>query len=284
MRRSCKAHAKINLGLGVIARRGDGFHELDTIFARLQLHDLLSAESIASAGESSLQVSMPEPLPGGDLLDAGNHNLVLRAAKLYQERTGSPDAAFILTKRIPLAAGLGGGSADAAAALQLLDQLHPAGADLPLLARELGSDVPFFLTGWSAARGRGRGERLEQLGLPRRTVVLANPLVPVSSEEAYADLQNFSRRLNPAAISAALASGTNPRYVNALQSGVTRTRPQIRAVLLALRAAGLEGVLLSGSGATCFGFAHDEQHATEAALQLRTEQPGWWVHIDAVGG
>lgn len=277
------AHAKINLGLGVIARRGDGFHELDTIFARLQLHDLLSAESTGTA-ESNLQVNVPDPLPGSELLDAGEDNLVLRAASLYQERTGSPGALFTLSKRIPLAAGLGGGSADAAAALQLLDRLHPAGADLPALARELGSDVPFMLSGWNAARGRGRGERLEQLELPRRTVLLANPLVPVSSREAYSELQNFSRRLDPAAISAALADGSNPRYVNALQSGVTRTRPKIRATLLALRAVGLEGVLLSGSGATCFGLARDDQHAAAAASQLQAEQPGWWVHVDAVGG
>lgn len=277
------AHAKINLGLGVIARRGDGFHELDTIFARLELHDLLSAESSGNT-ESSLQVSVADSLPGEDLLDAGNDNLVLRAARLYQERTGSPGALFTLSKRIPLAAGLGGGSTDAAAALQLLDQLHPAEADLSMLARELGSDVPFFLSGWNAARGRGRGERLDQLELPQRTVLLTNPLMPVSSAEAYADLQNFSRRLDPAAIIAALASGSNPRYVNALQSGVTRTRPPIREVLLALRTAGLEGVLLSGSGATCFGLARDEQHADEAASQLRAEQPGWWVHVDTVGG
>jgi 4-diphosphocytidyl-2-C-methyl-D-erythritol kinase len=278
------AHAKLNLGLGVIALRGDGYHELDTVFARLALHDELTLAPASEGFQLQVEIApdVGNPLPGAALLQSED-NLILRAARLYQQATGCAGGSFMLRKRIPVAAGLGGGSADAAAALQLLDRLYPAGADLPALGRQLGSDVNFFLTGWNAARGRGRGERLEQLTLPHRPVVLANPQVPVSSGNAFAELQNFSRRLKPDLIQQGLLSFEEPRYVNALQAGVTRERPEIRQVLQALRAAGLLGVLLSGSGATCFGLARDDAHAARAVQELKSAQPDWWLHADAVG-
>lgn len=283
-----RAHAKLNLGLGVIALRGDGFHELDTIFAALTLHDVLTLTPATAADrdfELRVQVAAgaDQPLPGAGLL-ADSDNLVLRAARLYQQKTGCPGGSFTLDKRIPVAAGLGGGSSDAAAALTLLDRAFPAGLDLPAAGRELGSDVGFFLTGWNAARGRGRGERLTRLELPRRPVVLANPGVTVSSAQAYRELQNFSRRLDLERIRTGLQDFSEPRYVNALQSGVTRERPEIREVLLTLRNAGLTGVLLSGSGATCFGLARDDAHAAAVVGELRRSQPGWWLHADVVGG
>jgi 4-diphosphocytidyl-2-C-methyl-D-erythritol kinase len=282
---AASAHAKVNLGLGVIALRGDGFHELDTIFARLDLHDDLTFEPAGSDFrlEAGVAEDLSRPLPGATLLQESD-NLVLRAARLYQQETGCGGGTFTLVKRIPLAAGLGGGSADAAAALLLLQRAYPAAADLAAMGRQLGSDVGFFLTGWQAARGRGRGERLSHLELPRRALVLANPGVSVSSGDAYRELQNFSRRLDPDTIRAGLEDFTEPRYVNALQSGVTRERPQIREVLMALRSAGLPGVLMSGSGATCFGLARDAEHAAETAELLRGEHPHWWVRDDAVGG
>lgn len=278
------AHAKLNLGLGVIALRGDGYHELDTIFARLTLRDDLTLVPAPQDFElkAVFAADLDQALPGATLLQATD-NLILRAAELYRQVTGCAGGSFTLHKRIPIAAGLGGGSADAAAALQLLDRLYPAGVDLLALGRQLGSDVNFFLSGWNAARGRGRGERLEELALPRRAVVLANPHVLVSSGDAYAELQNFSRRLKPELIQQGLRDFEEPRYVNALQAGVTRERPEIRQVLLALRAAGLLGVLLSGSGATCFGLARDDVHAAEVVQELRSVQPDWWLHADSVG-
>src|SRR5690554_4852987 len=132
------AHAKLNLGLAVTARRGDGFHELDTIFGRISLTDSLSGEPQATG--FSLDFKVDGELPGAELLDSGQ-NLVLRAAELFSAASGAAGAHFELTKRIPVAAGLGGGSADAAAALRLLIRLYPEqarGVDLEDLARQLG--------------------------------------------------------------------------------------------------------------------------------------------------
>lgn len=283
------ARAKLNLGLAVTTRRGDGYHELDTIFALIGLADVLEA---APADELRLRVETAAGLPGAELLGTAEDgsdpagNLVLRAAEAYMHATGCDAAAFTLTKRIPVAAGLGGGSADAAAALRLMTRMHPPAApvDLQPLALRLGADVPFMLSGMPAAHGRGRGERLAPLELPRRAVVLANPGVTVSAAEAYGELQNYSRRLKIGEIVTALEERSEPRWLNALQSGVVRTRPAIRQALSELRAEGLAGVLLSGSGATCFGIAEDETHAAGAVAAIRARNPGWWLHADVLGG
>lgn len=277
------AHAKLNLGLAVTARRGDGFHEIDTIFARLSLADTLAAERRTDG--FSLRVSHSADSQGGEELLSAD-NLVLRAAHAFAGQTGVPGAAFLLSKRIPVAAGLGGGSADAAAALRLLARLYPAeaaGADLAALAVQLGSDVPFQLLDLTVAHGRGRGERLSPLTLPRRHVVLANPGVAVSAADAYDWLQTFSRRLQPAAISEALEGSLEPRWQNALQAGVSREVSEVRTALSELRAEGLRGVLMSGSGPTCFGLADDREAAERAAANIRSRQPDWWVHVDKVG-
>ncbi len=276
------AFAKVNLGLAVTARRGDGFHELDTIFARLTLADELYAETADSG--FTLDIQADPGLPGAETLQVED-NLVLRAAAEFAAQTGAGGAHFRLTKRIPLAAGLGGGSADAAAALRLLARLYPAeaeGAGLPAMAQRLGSDVPFMLLGAPAAHGRGRGERLTALELPLRHLVLANPLVPVSAADAFAWLQNFSRRQPVQRIVDALVAGEEPRWQNALQAGVTREVPEIREVLSELRAEGLQGVLMSGSGSTAFGLAEDEDQAKREAISAR--RPDWWLAVDSVGG
>ena len=277
------AFAKVNLGLAVTARRGDGFHELDTIFARLNLADELHGE--ATGNGFTLELQAEPGLPGAAELNAGD-NLVLRAARDFAAATGAGGARFRLVKRIPVAAGLGGGSADAAAALRLLARLYPreaAAVDLMALARNLGSDVPFMLLDVPAARGRGRGERLEPLELPQRQLVLANPLVPVAAADAYAWLQNFSRRQPAERIVQALQQHGEPRWQNALQAGVTREVPQMREVIGELRAEGLQGVLMSGSGSTAFGLAQDRDAAEKAAAALRARRPDWWVAADGIG-
>lgn len=279
-----RAAAKLNLGLAVTARRGDGFHEIDTVFAQLQLADELQAGPAEDG--FSLSVTTADGLPGADSLQDGD-NLVLRAARAFGEASGVAGASFRLDKRIPVAAGLGGGSADAAAALRLLARLYPdeaAAINLQALARELGSDVPFQLLGVKAAHGRGRGERLEPVSLAHRQVVLVNPGVSVPVADAYGWLQTFSRRLQLPAISAALGAGEEPRWQNALQAGVSRVVPEVRTALAELRGEELTGVLMSGSGPTCFGVAADREAAERAAKNIRSRQPGWWVHTDSIGG
>src|SRR5690606_9434513 len=129
----------------------------------------------------------------------------------------------------------------------------------------LGSDVPFMLLDVPAVRGRGRGERLYPLHLPVRAAVLANPGIAVSAADAYGWLQNFSRRQPVERVVQALVDFQEPRWQNALQAGVSRQHAELRAVIMELRDTGLQGVLMSGSGASCFGLAPDMQEASRVA-------------------
>lgn len=267
-----RAHAKVNLGLAVLARRGDGFHEVETLMVRLALHDDVVVRRVAEDGVALRTAGLAVP-SGGD-------NLAVRAARAYLERAGVGGGASIaLTKRIPVAAGLGGGSSDAGAVLRGLHALVGADVDLAVLAAELGSDVPFFAADLGAALARGRGERLLPApeGLPRLHLVLANPGVPIAAADAYRRLLSFTPRLRPERLVEALARGDEAGLVNGLQPGVVAAYPAVREALAALRAAGLRNVLLSGSGATCFGLAADAEAAREAAGAVGAAHPDWTV-------
>ena len=264
------ARAKVNLALHVTGLRGDGYHLLDSLVCFAEMGDVIR---VSQAKGSSLTVTGPM----GAGLTAGEDNLVLRAARLM------PPAAIELEKHLPLASGIGGGSADAAATLLALAELH--GAPLPeagaVLA--LGADVPVCLAG-SPARMRGIGEDLTPVTLPPAHLVLVNPGFGVPTPDVFRALTS---RENPPlsdipafADAAALATwlaGTR----NDLEPAALRLRPEISGVLAALAAQ--KGCLLarmSGSGATCFGlFAGAE--AAEAAAQSLT-RPGWWVQSAAM--
>lgn len=285
------AHAKVNLGLAVIALRGDGYHELETVMARVGLADELriGIGEVAGAGRDAvhLTVDVAPGLPGSDAIGPAQDNLATRAAEAYlrQRRASDPDAPHVvvdlhLAKHIPVAAGLGGGSADAGAVLRALAERLPAGVDVQAVARALGSDVPFLTTTAPAALARGRGERLAAVAVPRLHLVLANPGGQVSAAAAYANLVGFTPRLRFDGALANLAAGAEPGWPNGLQPGVLRSLPVVRTVLGALRGAGLRGVLLSGSGPTCFGVARDAEHARSVAADLARAQPGWWVRAD----
>ena len=214
-------------------------------------------------------------------VDAGN--LAARAAAAYLARWAAaegrepPGAALRLVKRLPVAAGLGGGSSDAAAALRALVRLVPGEVDVPALALELGSDVPFFVSGAPAALARGRGERLLPAAVPALPLVLAKPALTVSAAEAYAALVGFTGRLGQKAALAALAWGQEPGWRNGLQAGVMRAHGEVRELLKDLRDLGLRGVLMSGSGPTCFGVAASDEAAAAAAAALRARRPDLWV-------
>lgn len=266
-----KAHAKVNLGLHVLGRRADGFHDIDTLFARLELHDTLTLEPRRKG--VSLEVEGAD-LPGGGA------NLAYRAARLYLERAaGAGGVRLGLTKRIPVAAGLGGGSSDAAAVLRGLAALYPSDLELLELAAQLGSDVPFFADDLGAARAQGRGERLAPLALPVQHLVLANPGVPVSAGDAYRAVRSYDAALPLEAVLSDLRAGRSPSYTNTLQPGVVGLEPAVGEVVQALRATGLYGVLMSGSGSTCFGLARDSREAQGAAARLAERYPAWWVSV-----
>jgi 4-diphosphocytidyl-2-C-methyl-D-erythritol kinase len=270
------APAKVNLGLHVLARRGDGYHEIDTLMAKLDLSDTLMLRPTTEDVAGTVQLPDGPGFEGPLAMD--DDNLVVRAIRMYLGASGQSGGVDVqLDKRIPIAAGLGGGSSDAATALLGVARLYPAGVDLAPLALELGSDVPFFLQGAPAARARGRGEKLTPVDLPRTPLVLANPGIQIAAGEAYRQLQNFTSRLDPQKIAAGLAEGGDPGLRNALQPGVMLAHSEVRDALMALRELGLRGVSMSGSGATCFGVADTREQAAAVAAALAETRPSWWV-------
>ncbi len=273
-----EAPAKLNLYLHVTGRRADGYHELDSLVTFTALADSLE---IAPADALSLTVRGPfaEALGTGD-------NLATRAAVALGERLGRPaDVRITLQKRIPVAAGLGGGSADAAAVLRGLAQLWGLGAahasDLQDVALGLGADVPVCLHA-RAAYMAGIGEVLSAPPpLPACGVLLVNPGVPVSTRAIFAARQgpfSVAQRFQESPTDApALARLLRTRR-NDLERPALAHAPEVGHVLARLGAA--PGCLLarmSGSGGTCFGLFADEAAAAEAARAIARENPDWWV-------
>ena len=268
-----RASAKVNLALEVLGKRGDGYHEIATVLQAVDLFDRLTVET---ADTLSLRADDPE-LP----IDEGN--LVMRAARLLQKTAGIEKGARIeLQKRIPVAAGLGGGSSDAAATLWGLNRLWGLRwprARLQELAAELGMDVPFFL-GTGRAVARGRGERLQALpGGGGYALVLVNPRAPLSTREVYGRVPagwhaeptgtdrviEALRRRNVATLAAALT--------NNLERVVEPVLPVIGRMKAALLAAGALGAIMSGSGPTVFGLARSLDHARQ--VRSRVSRAGW---------
>ena len=276
------APGKVNLGLRVSALRGDGFHEIDTLFATLDVGDVVHVRRAGPRVHGRIHDARGEAADG-DLPPLDGDNLAAAAAAAWRSAADpdGPGIEIVLEKRLPVAAGLGGGSSDAGAVLRALQAL--AGPDaLPAaalhdLAKGLGSDVPFFAAGHPAARGRGRGERLRPVDLPARWGVVLRPPVAVSAGEAYRALGGFGPPIPWDAVQAAWAAGDAPRWRNDLQPGVGRLHAPVRAALAALREVGVHAPILSGSGATCFALADDEGHARRAAAALAGDHPDAWV-------
>jgi 4-diphosphocytidyl-2-C-methyl-D-erythritol kinase len=284
------AQAKLNLSLAITGRRADGFHELVSLVAPVALADTLT-----------LDVGQPLGLTCDDpALPVDGTNLVLKAAVAYaRRRPAAPTGHFHLTKRVPHGAGLGGGSADAAAALRLLDRASgdPLGPEvLESLAAEVGSDCPFFVRGQAAVM-RGRGERLELLpaaaraALAGRKVVLAKPPFGIPTPEAYGLLVQagqyrpaaqaeaelaawFARPVaDPALLGNDLAEPVFGKYV-ALPAGLASFR----------RVTGVDWHM-TGSGSACFAWVKDGfDQAGLRADAVRVWGPGAWVAETVISG
>jgi len=277
-RLSVSVPAKINLHLQILGRRWDGFHELRTLFQSIDLFDRVTAEE-APPGEMTLDVDPEGAVASGDV------NLVLRAARLLAEEAGVFTGARLrLLKVIPVGGGLGGGSADAAAALVLLDRLWGCNLDgltLHRLAATLGSDVPFFLHG-GLALGIGRGE--EVFPLPddvELATVVAVPKVCVSTAEAYRSyddqLTSHRQKGNLYAFAAGLRGNLNWRAMtNVLEEVVVRSWPEIGEGLQVLRSSSPLHASLSGSGAASYAVFDDPAAARRAADKLPAD---WFVHV-----
>lgn len=272
------APAKVNLLLRVLGRRGDGFHELETLFQAIGLHDDVTVRRTGPG--VGLEVV------GADL-GPEEENLAHRAARALLDAAGEPVGLHVrLVKRIPAGAGLGGGSSDAAAVLKAGNALLPeplAAGKLHELGASLGSDVPFFLGGSVLARGTGRGERLEPLpALPEASVVVVLPPVHVATGQAYEALSRWraggGERPCFAHVGGAPATWDEvaAEAANDFEAVVPRLFPEVHRALEALRSAGGTLALLSGSGGACFAVFPGVEAAEEAASALRTGL-GWPV-------
>ncbi len=285
---STRAPAKINLTLHILGRRPDGYHELESLVAFSGAGDTLS---LSPGSGLSLNIAGPTGAAAG----GGDDNLVLRAARNLGERIEALKlGAFHLEKRLPVAAGIGGGSSDAAAALRLL--AHANGVDLqdPRLheaARVTGADVPVCLAG-RARMMRGAGESLGPLlRLPLLPAVLINPGVPVETRPVFERLglrpgervagaghPDIGQNAPVAELLALLARGRND-----LEDPACLQAPVIVDVLAVLRAArGCKLARMSGSGATCFAIFATPQAAATAARAIKTRRPEWWVKTAAL--
>ena len=270
------APAKLNLGLHVLRRRPDGFHQLETVFVPIGWADELTAPSSRTLADADLRFELTTSDPA---LPTDDGNLVVRAALALANHVGMEATGRLhLDKRVPYGAGLGSGSSDAAAALRLCAELWSLDvpeADLHQLAAALGSDVPFFLLN-GAAHATGRGEVLTPLvegdGAPYRCpfwIVVAVPPVHVSTAEAYALVQplDVNRPDLEALVCTNDLASWRSHLVNDFEAPIAARHPEIASALATLReTAGYAA--LSGSGSAVFGVFETEASAREAARAL----------------
>lgn len=283
-----EGRAKVNLSLRVVGRRADGYHDLESVVAFADCADRLTLEP---GGELRLATTGPLAAACGETSD----NLVFKAAKLLADAVPNLKlGAFALDKVLPVAAGIGGGSADAAAALRLLARLNNLSLDdsrLQEVALATGADVPVCLFS-RACDMTGVGEQLLPLALPSMPCVMVNPRVPVATKDVFKELGLRNGELLVGATDVLEApawpeqGGSIADWVdvletvaNDLEAPALRIEPVIGDVLEALRSsAGVKLARMSGSGATCFAIYGAPAEAHAAAERIRRDHPGWWVH------
>lgn len=271
------APAKVNLALHVTGQRKDGYHLIDSLVAFAPVHDRLV---IKSGPSLELAVTGAE----SDMVPSGKQNLALKAAALVQGGAGS---SVLLEKRLPVAAGVGGGSADAAAVLRGLAAHHE---DPPALARSalaLGADVPMCLA-CRPCRVGGIGEKIEYIDLPSIPAVLVNPRTPVSTARVFARLARRDNVQMPGGPPPARAMPDVIEWLseqrNDLEPAALEEAPVIADVLALLRTSpGCGLARVSGSGATCFGLFDDEGLAREAEARIAALHPDWWLASGRLG-
>ncbi|MGB7054093.1 MAG: 4-(cytidine 5'-diphospho)-2-C-methyl-D-erythritol kinase [bacterium] len=255
---SIKAWAKINIGLKILNKRDDGFHNIETTLATINLSDMLTLEQI----DSGLVVDAP------NLEVIQEDNLCFRAADLFKRRYGIKEGVRIrLIKNIPVGAGLGGGSSDAAAVLKgmaRLFSLHTGDKELMELGTEIGSDVPFFIKG-GAAYARGRGEELKFFKLPHMNLVLYYPGYPISTKWAY---EEYDRKiLTPVPDVDNISQGKKKKIrkgfelENHFEKVVFNRHPDLLDVKMNLLSTGVFFVSLSGSGSSIFAVVDETTRA-----------------------
>ena len=273
------APAKLNLYLHVVGRRADGYHLLDSLVAFTDYGDVVRATPAAE-----LALRLDGPFAPALASEATADNLALKAAALLRARCGTAGASLVLTKNLPVAAGLGGGSADAAATLRALLRLwgHPFdGAAVRDMARGLGADVPVCVDGVPAYFG-GVGDELARAPkLPAAGIVLVNPRIPLPTAKVFAARRGaFSApaRLTEELPDAAALARALGRRGNDLEAAARELVPAVGTVLAALTASpGCRLARMAGSGATCFGIYDNSVTAAAAAEWLGERDSAWWI-------
>jgi 4-diphosphocytidyl-2-C-methyl-D-erythritol kinase len=273
-----QACAKINLTLRVLGRRADGYHRLESLVAFADLADTLSLQPAAS---DSLDISGPFAAACGTLAD----NSVLKAAAALRRRAGALSGGkFVLEKTLPVAAGIGGGSADAGAALRLLartNRLASEDARLTAAALDVGADVPVCLDPRARVM-RGIGEELSApVALPPLPALLVNPGVPLATRDVFAALTlkgDAEKAMGTVPAAAEALLDFLAAHGNDLTEAAISRAPPVAAVLAALKALpGARLARMSGSGPTCFALFGDPSAAAAAARDLARERQNWWV-------
>lgn len=266
--------AKINLRLDVLGKREDGYHEIETIMTRVSLYDQVSLH--VEDGEG-LEVTSTGSSPSGE------GNIAYKAAMaILKQYSGRVRIRIEINKNIPVAAGLGGGSSNAATVLTGLNQMLSLGLsrdELMSIGVKLGADVPFFIFE-KPAIARGIGERLEEIGLPKLWLVLVNPNIAVSTADVYKGL-NLKIGLTKKGFGINMPNSFNSiegvveLLHNDLEEVALRLQPEIQTVKDAVLASGALRTLMSGSGATVFGLYKDRKAAEKSLKNLLSVYGGW---------
>ena len=269
MERALLAHAKVNLFLDILGRREDGYHEISSLMVNVSLADEVAVEPL-SEGRVEVEWEGPSPAPSPNLCEV--------AVKAFREKFGWPSGARVrVRKRIPMAAGLGGGSADAAAVLLGLASsapFRPSREALLKVAARVGADVPFFVVG-GAALCEGIGERIRPLRPVEYWLVLCGPGFEISAKEAYGLWDEHPCRLGISPEGAVRAfEGGDPKELapwlrNAFLPVISRKFPEVRGLIDLVVRAGALGATLTGSGPAVVGLARDRCHAEEVCRRLK---------------
>ena len=276
-----KAYAKINLGLDVFRRREDGYHEVKMIMQTVDIWDRLT---FCASGEPGVELSV-----GDAALPTGEDNLIYRAAELLiKEKNIKKGVKITLEKNIPVAAGMAGGSTDAAAVFHGLNELFALSMsleDMKRLGVRIGADVPYCIMGGTAI-SEGIGERLTPLPAPPSCIlVVAKPDIDVSTKFVYQNLQVDRLKVHPdidgmiKAIKAGDMSGITERMENVLETVTIREYPVIDKIKEQMKTEGAENALMSGSGPTVFGIFAERETAQKAADQIRRQELAQQVFV-----
>jgi 4-diphosphocytidyl-2-C-methyl-D-erythritol kinase len=286
------SYAKINLYLEVLGLRRDNFHNIRTVFERIDLHDKII---LKARRDKKIRVFCDAPRIPKD----SSKNLAFRSAKLLQDTLQIDKGADIrVIKRIPVAAGLGGGSSNAASVLMGLNKLWGLGLSrnkLVSFARKIGSDVPFFVYDTAFAQGRGRGDIIKPLSSLNKTQfwhILVVPRITVLTAKIYKEWEKLKVRLTRAEYDVKILTLAlrkkdtaliNPALFNSLEQATARLYPGVRLAKESLAKLGLKSILMSGSGPAIFGVISSRKEAVSLYKQLKTElkkkHASWQVFV-----